>query len=1030
MRILYSLERNNLSYFTAALLFISTSLGAKNSCKSNDLCHDYALSTSNFVAVSAPPDITLTINSIGKCDTLFLMPPATLTGICPPLSSIETRNTFTTLNTNGGNLFFTTGIFNVIYTVVDACGTFRDTTKVTVFDATPPKVICIPDHVASLNSLGEAIIDASAFDGGSTDDCNHVYFKAKRMNVPPSYSCTTSSNPLYRFDDVVRFCCNDIDSVSIPVILRVYDVFPGNGPVVDSLYRGHYGECMVMISVVDKLAPSVFCPPNITVKCGADLDSVLRLARPIIFDNCTMSSIDSTITYKLNSCGVGTVERKYTGTDRRGQSASCTQIITVLKNNSFNGLDTNYLKWPESKTIFACRVMADPSLTGTPRLRDNECDLVAINYKDEVYSFSQSGVCAKILRKWEAINWCVYNRNLPNPNVPTNGYYTFTQELKIMDTIAPIITGVTDQRIGISTSNCSPAYINLQSAQATDCNSTTALIYSYTVDLNSDGTIDIRGNGNNPSGIYPIGIHDLCYIVEDSCSNLARTCVDLIVFDAKAPNVSVMSGLSTSLTQMANGIMVMVNAKLFNISSSDNCTPAKDLRYSFSNNINDSIRVYNCDSIGRRNVNIYVWDQAGNYTVVQSYIVVGDELGICPPTFGNITVSGLIKDVDGEKLSDIDVLLSSANSKSIQKTNYNGLFAFQTLEKNKSYSLSASYSENYLDHITTADILKIQKYILGIQDLDNPYDLLAADVDMNGSVSARDISILRSLILGNTLEFSHKNSYIFIDDKYQFVNQKQPFQEYAKNAICNMAGSTQNQSINFIGIKLGNVQHKKAQGLHLESEKINLHYRTTNEGIEIFSSQDINCAGFQLGFMFKGLCFIKNGIKSEILSEKEIEESIFLQNNSIKICYANPKNIFIPKNKVILTIPIQYNDPNCTEFSLNNNFNNLLISPNSQEIQVNLTEYKTPVNLGFTIVGIQSDPFYGNMNIRLQLFHDQTINITSISNDGRVIFNKSKSMETGIQDIRLIREEFPIPGIYFLNIESKYNNEIIKLNTL
>ena len=32
---------------------------------------------------------------------------------------------------------------------------------------------------------------------------------------------------------------------------------------------------------------------------------------------------------------------------------------------------------------------------------------VAVSYKDEVYSFALSGVCAKILRKWEAINWLV-----------------------------------------------------------------------------------------------------------------------------------------------------------------------------------------------------------------------------------------------------------------------------------------------------------------------------------------------------------------------------------------------------------------------------------------------------------------------------------------------------------------------------------------------------------------------------------------------------------------------------------------------
>ena len=348
MRILYSLERSILSFiFIAAICQCNAMYGKNLSCNEANHCTvnkpKSELNSFHLLTVSAPPDLTITLRGIGRCDTVFPMPPATLGAICAPISFMETKNTFTSLNTNGGNLFFPTGVFQVIYTFTDACGTFRDTTKVTVFDATPPKVICLPDHVVSLNNLGEAIINASSFDGGSTDDCGHVYFKAKRMNIPPQYTCTTSSNPLYRFDDVVRLCCNDVDSVAIPIILRVYDVYPGSGPVVDSLYRGHYGECMVMVSVVDKLAPNVYCPSNVTVSCGADLDSVLHSARPTIFDNCTMSRVDSLITYKLNSCGAGTVERRYTGTDSRGQSTSCTQIITVLKNTTFNGLDTNQL---------------------------------------------------------------------------------------------------------------------------------------------------------------------------------------------------------------------------------------------------------------------------------------------------------------------------------------------------------------------------------------------------------------------------------------------------------------------------------------------------------------------------------------------------------------------------------------------------------------------------------------------------------------------------------------------------------------
>ena len=1037
MRILYSLERSILSFiFIAAICQCNAMYGKNLSCNEANHCTvnkpKSELNSFHLLTVSAPPDLTITLRGIGRCDTVFPMPPATLGAICAPISFMETKNTFTSLNTNGGNLFFPTGVFQVIYTFTDACGTFRDTTKVTVFDATPPKVICLPDHVVSLNNLGEAIINASSFDGGSTDDCGHVYFKAKRMNIPPQYTCTTSSNPLYRFDDVVRLCCNDVDSVAIPIILRVYDVYPGSGPVVDSLYRGHYGECMVMVSVVDKLAPNVYCPSNVTVSCGTDLDSVLHSARPTIFDNCTMSRVDSLITYKLNSCGAGTVERRYTGTDSRGQFTSCTQIITVLKNTTFNGLDTNQLLWPASRTVFACRVNADPSITGVPRVKDAECDLVAVSYKDEVYSFGLSGVCAKILRKWEAINWCVYNRNLsPNPNIASNGYYSFIQELKIMDTIPPILAEIKPQTVGIQTSNCAPAFVNLISASATDCSSSTALIYSFTIDFNSNGSIDVRGNGKDPSGVYPIGIHQLCYIVEDSCGNQSNKCVALTIRDAKSPSAALMSGISTSLTQMSNGIMVMVNASIFNVSSSDNCSAASQLIYSFSSNPNDTIRTYTCDSVGRRNVTIYVWDEAGNSTVVQTYIVIGDESNLCPNTLtGTINLSGIIRDQNNNLLSDVTVAIDCNGKKIEANTSQFGSFAFNSIPKNNVYSLNAKSSEDYLHQVTTSDIVKIQKYILGIQDIKNPYELIAADVDLNGSISSRDISDLRKLILGSISEFSHKKSFVFIDEKYKFNNPSQPFSEFAKNSTCTMQSGTTDQQVNFLGIKLGDVQRSTKLGIRNAIDKIALQYRKTNNGIEIYSSEEMDIEGFQMEFLFDGLCFIKEGIQSELINEANLQESIFLQHNSLKICFVNAKGLRIEKNKTLLFIPFQYNDPQCAIFRLSSTFSNILINKlNSQEFEIQLEEENIKVDKGFTVLGIQSDPFHGNMNIRLQLFNDQQISYSAISNSGKIVFRKTKEGKQGIYDIHLQREEIPIAGVYFIHIESKFNNDIIKLNT-
>lgn len=1039
MRIYYSLERFHLSFAVIGFLcLMNHSVQASTNCSDDfttikldkKACKYEAASA--FLTVSAPADITLTIPTVGGCDTIFNMPPATLGSICAPITFTQTRSVFTTLNTNGGNMYFSVGVFNVIYTFTDACGTFRDTTKVTVYDATPPKVLCIPDHAVSLNNLGEAYINASGFDGGSTDDCGHLYFKARRMFAPTSV-CTNPNNPLNRFNDVVRFCCRDVDSAFIAVILRVYDADPGVGPVHDSILRRHYGECMVMVRVFDKLAPNVYCQPNITVNCGADLDSVLRLARPQIFDNCTMSRIDSSIVYKLNSCGAGTIERSYTGTDTRGQSASCTQIITVLKNNTFNGLDTNQLLWPAHTTVYACRVNADVSKTGVPRIKDNRCDLVLVNKKDDIYEFNRGGVCAKILRNWEVINWCVYNRNYtPNPNVPANGFYSYTQIIKILDTIPPVITGVADQTVGIATENCAPGFVTLTAARATDCGVTTALIYSYYVDYNNDGTIDKTGTGANPSGIYPIGIHNLCYVVEDSCSNLATKCVKLTIKDSKSPNATLMSGLSTSLTQMSAGIMVMLNAKTFNISSSDNCTKASNLRYSFSSNPNDTIRTYTCDSVGRRNLVIFVWDEAGNYTAVQTYIVVGDELGICPHTLTSIKVLGIIRTQINEMLPKINVIINFLNQNKSTITNDVGSYAFNEIPKNTAYTMFGSYSENYLDKITTADILRIQKYILGLYTFDNVYDLLAADVDQSGSVSARDISQLRSLILGKTSELSHHKSYVFISEDYKFINEAEPFQEMADQAICKMPPSAADNKINLIGIKLGDVIHNtNLNGLSERSNGIDLRYRTTTEGIEIYSPEDISFAALQFGINFQGLCFVKSGIKSEIFSEKSLHEGIFIDNNSIKFLITEPKGLAIKADKILFFIPFEYHDPNCESFTIHKNYANEWIDQQDHISIIRLSKQTEIENqYGFTIVGIQSDPFHGNMNIRIQAELEMESEIIIISADAKVVLRKTKKLNEGINDIHLQREEFAQSGIYFIKIDSKYNNEIIKINIL
>ena len=144
---------------------------------------------------------------------------------------------FGTIESNGGLVEdLPVGVHQIIYIAVNDCGMEgRDTLILEIAHDSTPTALCNANVSVPLNNSGMALVPAEGFDGGSLDNCNDVYFKARRMSPPIGYGCTPEGNPFYRFDDVVKFCCEDVDAGPIMVILRVYDTPPVPGPVNDHL---------------------------------------------------------------------------------------------------------------------------------------------------------------------------------------------------------------------------------------------------------------------------------------------------------------------------------------------------------------------------------------------------------------------------------------------------------------------------------------------------------------------------------------------------------------------------------------------------------------------------------------------------------------------------------------------------------------------------------------------------------------------------------------------------------------------------
>ena len=91
------------------------------------------------------------------------------------------------------------------------------------------------------------------------------------------------------------------------------------------------------------------------------------------------------------------------------------------------------------------------------------------------------------------------------------------------------------------------------------------------------------------------------------------------------------------------------------------------------------------------------------------------------------------------------------------------------------YLVQPIRSDEPLNGVSTADIVKIQRHILGIETLNSPYKLIAADVNNTNNITASDVSEIRKLILGITDKFAKNDSWTFIPNSYLFADPNNPW---------------------------------------------------------------------------------------------------------------------------------------------------------------------------------------------------------------------------------------------------------------
>jgi hypothetical protein len=338
--------------------------------------------------------------------------------------------------------------------------------------------------------------------------------------------------------------------------------------------------------------------------------------------------------------------------------------------------------------------------------------------------------------------------------------------------------------------------------------------------------VKMIGNGTSIPAQLPYGTHSIQWFATPVCGPEQYCCFWGHVRDAAPPQVSCLNGLSVNIwnTQPPS---VALWASDFLISISDNYSPSDRIRiairrkdkpdgmgktHGFPRNADGTpqtrIQFY-CQDIGLNDISLWAIDANNLADSCATYVLIESFTGNCELYFSD-PITGTLRTENGKGIADAEVTITNSN---------NGIPIFQPLAVTVSDTfgtyvflnappfagntqITPELDIDHLNGVNTWDLTLISRHILGLEALNSPYKIIAADANKSGTVTTFDIVELRKLILGSLPQLPNNTSWRFVDKTQVFTNPANPFADVIRENV-----QVTVLPPDFIGVKIGDVDN-------------------------------------------------------------------------------------------------------------------------------------------------------------------------------------------------------------------------------
>ncbi|NNF21554.1 MAG: T9SS type A sorting domain-containing protein, partial [Saprospiraceae bacterium] len=420
---------------------------------------------------------------------------------------------------------------------------------------------------------------------------------------------------------------------------------------------------------------------------------------------------------------------------------------------------------------------------------------------------------------------------------------------------------------------------------------------------------------------------------------------------------------------------------------------------------------------GFAQIPIYVWDANGNNDFCLVNLRIIDNMGV-----GEGRIAGQIMTEEGEEVEGVmtELMSDSPEYPQYNMTNTNGEYAFNEIPMSSDYTVSGSKTDDYLNGVSTLDLLLIQRHILGQEQLSSAYKMIAADVNNDKDISAVDMIELRKLILGVYSELPSNDSWKVVDASENLTTAN-PWAYSESLGINDLHSEMAGQD--FIGVKIGDVDGSVRANFNQNvSEKssnvLELTYADgevkTGEVVEVvMTSGDDALFGFQFTMDLNGMELV------EVIGNNITEGNVAVFGEKMTMSYNSLDAL--NKNGEIFTMVLKATESGQVSdmIGINSGITKAEAYVGESLEVVDLNMRNADGEAMFALYQNQPNPFTEYTVIGYDLPENGEVTISFYDVTGRVLSVIEKDSEKGYNEVRVNRSDLGANGMIYYKLESK-----------